>query len=464
MPDSIRLLWYATARKGALPLGTTPPIVAIEQLSRVEDALASVERNPPHVAVVEADGGPAFELIEALGRSWPDVGLVAIVTTEDDAARACRNGATEVLLASAGADALIGAIRRARDVARVAAERPPESDAEQGVATGILGQSPAIAQLREMIARVSATSATVLVRGETGTGKELVARAIHEQSRVGKGPLVPVHAAALPEDLLESELFGYEKGAFTGANVRKPGRLELAAGGTLFLDEIAELTPRMQTKLLRLVQEREFTRLGGTRALKTDARFVAATHRDLGQHVARGEFREDLFYRLNVVTIWLPPLRARRDDIVLLAEHFLARFARASGRKLTFEGDALQLLRAQRWPGNVRQLQNLTERLAVLATTDRIDETSVKLELEGRGGFTTEASQEQLPAAAVEPGGPTLAPGSTLRPLRDQIQRAERMALLKALERAKGNRTVAARLLGVGRRTLYTKLEEHGLL
>jgi len=462
MPDSIRLLWYRT-RKGVLPVGTAPPIVAIDQVSRSEDALASLERNPAHVAVVEVDAAPAWELIEAIGRNWADVGLVAVVASEDDTTRACRHGAAEVLLASASAEATLAAIERARNLARPAAERTPESSLASGASGGILGESPAVSQLRDIIAKVSGTTATVLVRGETGTGKELVARAIHQQSQVASGPLVPVHAAALPEDLLESELFGYEKGAFTGANVRKPGRLELAAGGTLFLDEIAELTPRMQTKLLRLVQEREFTRLGGTRPLRTDARFVAATHRDLEQQVARGEFREDLFYRLNVVTIWVPPLRARRDDIVLLAEHFLAGFAAANGRRLTFDAEALALLRSQRWPGNVRQLQNLTERLAVLATGERIDANAVKLELEGRGGFTTE-SQELVAEPGAAPSAGTLAPGSTLLPLKAQLERAERLALVKALERAKGNRTVAARLLGVGRRTLYTKLEEHGLL
>src|ERR1700687_1658062 len=218
----------------------------------------------------------------------------------------------------------------------------------------------------EPIRRASGGNATVLIRGESGTGKELAARMIHRQSARATGPLIKVQCAALPESLLESELFGYEKGAFTGAACRKPGRVELAQGGTLFLDEIGDLTPMVQVKLLRLLQDREFEPLGGTRSRQADVRFIAATHRDLEAMMAKGEFREDLFYRLNVIPIWLPPLRARPEDAGLLARHFCAVFsAHHQKPETSLDPTALGALRAQKWPGNVRQLQNFIERLVI---------------------------------------------------------------------------------------------------
>jgi two-component system, NtrC family, response regulator AtoC len=436
--------------------------VAIEQLSRKADVFRSLEQNPAHVIVIEPDDEEAFALVERIAQSWPEVGMVVLTVDDTLAARACRLGACEVA-GPADTDALRTAIDRAALRARAAEETPPDSRLSDAPGDGILGSSTAIAQLRELIGRVSPSSATVLVRGETGTGKELCAKALHRQSRSAGGPFVAVHAAALPEELLESELFGYEKGAFTGANQRKVGRIELADGGTLFLDEVAEISPKVQAKLLRLLQEREFSRLGGTQTLRTNARIVAATHRDLEKLVERGEFREDLFYRLNVVTVWLPPLRARREDIGLLAVHLLDQLSKENGRVLRFDPEALELLKAQRWPGNVRQLLNFVERLAVLAAGQRIGEQDVRTELEGKGAFKTEPGPE-IPSADASLAPVTLSPGSSVPLLRDQLARVERQALVHALERAKGNRTVAARLLGVGRRTLYTKLEEHGLL
>jgi two-component system response regulator AtoC len=354
---------------------------------------------------------------------------------------------------------MVEVIARAARRGRVAGEDVGSAEPD----FGLLGSSKPMQQVRELISKLAVSSATVLVRGETGTGKELVAKAIHDQSRASAGPFVPLHAAALPHELLESELFGYERGAFTGATTAKPGRVELAASGSLFLDEIAEISASVQTKLLRLLQEREFSRLGATRTLKTDTRFITATHRNLELMAERGEFRQDLLYRLNVLTVWLPPLRARREDIGELAEHFLERFASQRGEpKLSLEPAALTALCANRWPGNVRELANVLERLSVLTSGGVIREADVKAELEGRGAFTTQPSK-----AGVEPRADfmtTHAPASSVRPLKDHLQKAERAALLRALERAKGNRTIAARLLGVGRRTLYTKLEEHDLL
>jgi len=352
--------------------------------------------------------------------------------------------------------------------------------------SGMLGASPHIVAVKKMVQQVAASSSTVLVRGETGTGKELVARAIHEQSPRAAAPFITVHVAALPETLLESELFGYEKGAFTGATARKAGRVELAEGGTLFLDEIGELSSAMQVKLLRLIQSREYERLGSNRTLKANLRFVAATHRDIEHMVEQGTFREDLFYRLNVVTVWVPPLRARRNDVPLLVRHYFELF-RSSNQKplLKLEDSALRLLQANRWPGNVRQLVNFVERLVVLAMSDAVTVHDVKREMSEQITFLTQAAT--YGASAVESGVPVAGAGSSetpaaadggnvlpppndsvhfssaVRPLREEVRRAEQRALLKALHSAKGNRAQAARLLGISRRTLYTKLEEHGL-
>jgi two-component system response regulator AtoC len=311
-------------------------------------------------------------------------------------------------------------------------------------------------ELAQTITRVANGIATVLVRGESGSGKELVARRIHEESPRAGGPFVKVHCAALPDNLLESELFGYEKGAFTGATARKPGRVELAEGGTLFLDEIGDITPAVQVKLLRVLQDREFEPLGGTRTVKADVRFVAATHRDLQTLVAKGEFREDLFYRLNVVSLWVPPLRARPDDIEHLAVHFCQTVAASNGRgSIGLDVQALDLLKKHSWPGNVRELQNFVERLVVLSSGPRISAADVARELKrpaGPIGFALATSNS--PAAKEE---------SSVVELEAAVQKAERRALEKALKSANGNRAVAARLLGISVRSLYYKLEQHQL-
>jgi len=298
----------------------------------------------------------------------------------------------------------------------------------------------------------------VLVRGESGSGKELVARRIHDESPRARGPFVKVHCGALPDNLLESELFGYEKGAFTGATARKPGRVELAEGGTLFLDEIGDITAAVQVKLLRVLQDREYEALGGTRTMKADVRFVAATHRDLEQLVTKGDFRQDLFYRLNVVSLWVPPLRARPGDIEALAVHFCRTVAASNGRgSIGLDVAALDLLKKQAWPGNVRELQNFVERLVVLASGPRISAGDVERELKrptGTMGFALASGYVPVPAAKEE---------SSVIELGAAVEKAERRALEKALKSANGNRAVAARLLGISVRSLYYKLEQHGI-
>jgi transcriptional regulator with PAS, ATPase and Fis domain len=283
----------------------------------------------------------------------------------------------------------------------------------------------------------------VLVRGETGTGKELVARAIHDQSSRSGESFVKVHCAALPETLLESELFGYEKGAFTGATRQKPGRLELADGGTLFLDEIGDISPATQVKLLRVLQDREFERVGGTSTLTADVRFIAATHRDLDQMVGEGEFREDLFYRLNVLPIWTPPLRERPGDVAELSRFFCGQFAEQAGRDIRLADDAVEALEGWKWPGNVRELQNFVERLVVMSDGDVIEASDVSRE------FARGPSKSGTPAGAGT--------------LEEEVRRTQERTIRDALKRCGNNRTRAARVLGISRRTLYNKLDELGI-
>jgi two-component system response regulator AtoC len=432
--------------------------------------------------LLRVERSDAEAVTHQLSQKWPDVPVLA--WGRDDAMverLALAGGAVSYVATPVSRAELVRALEAAlsRNRATTAVAARPIIGAK------LLGESPLLGAVRDKIARVAAGRATVLVRGETGTGKEVVARAIHAHSSRHTAPFLVVHAAAVPDTLLESELFGYEKGAFTGATTRKPGRVELAEGGTLFFDEIGDVSAAMQVKLLRLIQEREYDRLGGTRTQRADVRILAATHRDLEDMTARGAFREDLFYRLNVVTLWLPPLRARREDIADIVRHYLEVLRVENGKpKLTMDEAALRLLQAQRWPGNVRQLVNFVERLVVLAQGGVISAEDVRHDLEEQLEFLTQASALDARPPAMIPSAPPhalsveepaleslertapVAPGvnfvsSAVRPLREDLRRAEQRALVKALRSARGNRALAARMLGISRRTLYTKLEEH---
>jgi two-component system response regulator AtoC len=453
---------------------------ALEAASRLEVTLFDVVL--AELGATPVAPGMSLSELRGLAERWPDLPLVACAALAGDELieQAVAAGAIEYLSLPASPAALDVALAPALERRESVGLESPHVSRD----VGLLGSSPQMAAVRDRVARVASGIATVLVRGETGTGKELVARALHAESARAAGPFIRVHAAALPDALLESELFGYEKGAFTGAHARKPGRVELAEGGTLFFDEIGELTAVMQVKLLRLLQEREFERLGGTRTLRADVRFVAATHRDLENLVQQGRFREDLFYRLNVVAIWVPPLRARREDALQIANHYLRVYREASGKpRLRFHDSALGFLVGQRWPGNVRQLVNFIERLVVLAQRDTITLEDVQRHLNEQMDFLTQAAEHVgapvLPTSRMVEPEPRLASNSTtpaallaaptrhfssaVRPLREDVRRAEERALLKALQYAGGNRALAARMLGVSRRTLYTKLEEHGI-
>ncbi len=476
------VLLVSIAMQSALLAPLAAHGLAVTRVNDVESAMSALSSQLFDLALVELEGSLGVEVVRSLAEKYPDVPLVAAGPETDELVRtALAAGACELLSLPLAVGALDLALSSALSRCQVAPLESPHVSSQ----VGLLGGSPLLVAVRERTQRVASGSATVLVRGETGTGKELVARAIHAQSQRQSGPFVRVHVSALPDALLESELFGYEKGAFTGATARKPGRVELAEGGTLFFDEIGEISMAMQVKLLRLIQEREYERLGGTRTLQADVRFVAATHRDVEHMVEVGTFREDLFYRLNVVTVWLPPLRSRRDDIPLIAQHYLRVFREKNGKpELDFDDAALGLLTAQRWPGNVRQLVNFVERLVVLAESPSIGADEVRRHFEEQMAFLTQAAASSQdgrvesappPVIATEPepvvpaSKPEDAPAdelsfsSAVRPLREDMRRAERRALLKALHYASGNRALAARMLGVSRRTLYTKLDEHAL-
>jgi DNA-binding NtrC family response regulator len=305
----------------------------------------------------------------------------------------------------------------------------------------IIGQSPAVVKLKELIQQVARTDATVLIQGESGTGKELVARAFQALSDRADKPFVICNLAALPRDLLESELFGHEKGAFTGAIRQRQGRFELANGGTLFLDEIGEMPLETQVKLLRVLQEHEFERVGGMEPIQTDFRLIAATNSDLKQLIQKGEFREDLYFRINVVSVRIPPLRERREDIPLLTGHFLQLYNSRYGTARELNRQARDVLLRYHWPGNVRELENAIERAVVTSAGTTIEPDDLPEEVRG--------------AAAPVGGGETFPPGLTL----DEVDR--RYALAE-LERLGGNKTQLAKSLGIGLKTLYRKLEAWG--
>jgi two-component system response regulator HydG len=371
-----------------------------------------------------------------------DVIMLTAFGTVEEAVQAMKDGAYDFLTKPFQRAQLIRLIRKALERrALIAENRALQQRLNDLLRQGaVIGASPAFQRMMTLIEQVASSSATVLVQGESGSGKELAARAIHERSTRRAGPFVAVNCAALPETLLESELFGYERGAFTGAAGRKEGRFELADGGTLFLDEVADLSPVTQPKILRVLQEGEFERLGGTRTLKVDVRILAASNQDLAQLVRDKRFREDLYYRLNVITITVPPLRERREDIPLLAHHFLRVYAAKNNRKLDgFSEEAMARLEGYAWPGNVRELENAVERAVVLARGSLIE-------------------VQDLPSIVVE-GRP---PADWVKaiPLGTPLAEVEQRLLEETLRQTKGNKTLAAKLLGIDPKTVFRKVKQ----
>jgi two-component system response regulator AtoC len=399
------------------------------------------------IAGASDDARQRSDLLERLSELSPELAVLGLLEGEEHAGSS-RLGATafDFIARPLDEESTRDTVLRALRAARLSQARPAATPLPS--LNDVLVRSPAMRSSMALLERVAPSDATVMIRGESGTGKEVVARRLHELSGRAHGPLIKVHCAALPEQILESELFGYERGAFTGAHARKPGRVELAERGTLFLDEIGEISMSVQVKLLRLLQDRQYERLGGTKTLSADVRFVTATHRNLEQMVRRGTFREDLYYRLNVVRLDLPPLRDRRDDIEPLARHFCALANRASGRSVSLSPEALARIVRADWRGNVRELQNFVERLVVLSERDVVSEQDARLEQEhALGGLGSND-------ASVE---------SSVLSLDAALRRAERHALEKALRKAGGNRALAARILGVSRRALFYKLREYDI-
>jgi two-component system response regulator HydG len=360
--------------------------------------------------------------------------------TVEDAVAAMKEGAYDFITKPFRRVQLERTIRKAAEKqALVLQNRELQRRLAEMEGTGqLLGTSAAMRRLLETVTQVAPSSATVLIQGESGTGKELVANALHAGSPRQGRPLVKVNCAALPETLLESELFGYEKGAFTGAVARKAGRFELAHGGTLFLDEIGELSAPTQAKLLRVLQDGEFERVGGTQSLRVDVRVVAATNADVAALVREKRFREDLFYRLNVITVQIPPLRERREDIPLLAQHFLRRFAQKNGKGITgFTEEALDLLQSHPWPGNVRELENVIERAVVLTRSSAISPADLPETLAG-----SDSAARHL----------VISIGTPLEEVEDRL-------IEETLRYTKGDKTLAAKLLGIATRTIYRRMK-----
>ena len=412
-----------------------------------KEALAIAAERPPEVVVTdlkmpEMDG---MTLLEKLRESDRDLPVIVCTAFGDvsSAVGAMRAGAADYLTKPIDFDALLVSIDRARErrALRVEAEnlRRQLCDRDAEGLQGLIGASPAMQKVYRTARQVASSRATVLITGESGTGKGELARAIHTLSPRGKHPLVSLHCAAVPETLLESELFGHERGSFTGADKRRVGRFEQANGGTLFLDEIGEISPLVQTKLLRVLQERTLERVGGNETIAVDVRVIAATNRDLGAEVREGRFREDLYYRLNVVHLDMPPLRLRGSDVIVLANAFLRRFAEDNKKPVEdFTEEARTKILAHRWPGNVRELENAIERAVVLCEGPRIE-------------------ADDLPFEAAQPmKGPVRVPGATMAEI-------ERWAILASLEATGGSTTKAAELLDISVRTIQYRLHEYGL-
>ena len=339
-------------------------------------------------------------------------------------------------------------------------ERKPAGSEAESAALGLVGGSASMRLVQEAIARVSDSQATVLVRGESGTGKEVAARAIHLNGPRSKRPFVPLHCAAVSETLLESELFGHERGAFTGAVDSRKGRFESAEGGTLFLDEIGDIPPATQVKLLRVLQEKCFERVGGSRSISVDVRVISATHRDLEAMVRVGTFREDLYYRLNVVPITLPPLREREGDVPLLIEYFLSRVSRDSRRRVRFGDDLLALMTRYHWPGNVRELQNCVERLVVMANPHHDLITFETIPVSLRGYF---ADMKQVTGGEEHPTTGRERVPRKAQPLGASLQEIERDQLLTTLKRTGWIQARTARALGMTPRQVAYKIRKYGI-
>jgi len=393
------------------------------------------------VRMARMDGMEAFSRIHAINPSLPVI-IMTAYSSVDAAVEAIKYGAYDYLTKPLDFDRLRLTLERAvdrKEVEEKKQERKKIDSVELSKPSAIIGTSAPMLELLEMISYVAPTEATVLITGESGTGKELVAAELHNNSERHTGAFIRVNCAALAESILESELFGHEKGAFTGADRERDGKFIQAAGGTLFLDEIGETSHAMQVKMLRVLQEHELQRVGGEETIRTDVRIIAATNRDLEEEVRKGNFREDLYYRLNVVTVDVPPLRKRGEDIALLIQFFVEKFAAKNRRNVAgVTPEFMQMLASYQWPGNVRELENAIERGVILMRGDQLTEKSLPLPIQKQNQDKEEVQME----------------GASL-------QEVEKQQILKTLEETGGNKSEAARRLGITRKTLQSKLQKY---
>ena len=441
----------------------------VEGAADGKQALARLDERTFDIVLldIKLPGMDGMELLRRIRAVSPDI-LVIMITafaSVETAVQALKDGAYDYVTKPFDPDDLNRLVRRAIQQRALATEnrRLRESVEELIRVDDIVGESDGIRKVIDLIATVSRTDATVLIRGETGTGKELVARAIHANSKRRYFPIITMNCGAVPDDLLESELFGHERGAFTGASHRRKGKIELANGGTLFLDEVGNVSPRMQMELLRVLETKRFMRLGGSREVEVDFRLISATNRDLERAVREGRFREDLYYRLNVFGIDIPPLRERRGDIDPLARHFVDSFSRAMARPATrLAAESVRLLERYHWPGNVRELRNVIERAMVVCRGDQIDPEHLRFQfpdLDGRGpSRVQDGSADSDPPP---PDGPTSR--APLEAEDDTLAAMEKAHIARVLKECEGNVAKASRSLGIDRVTLYAKIKKYDI-
>jgi two-component system nitrogen regulation response regulator GlnG len=435
--------------------------ISFRLFSSAPEALAALENTAPQVVVsdIRMPGGSGLQLLEAIKERYPNLPVIIMTAYSDleSAVAAFQGGAFEYLPKPFDVDHAIDLIRRAMDESL----RQNEVAEVLDVVPEILGQAPAMQEVFRAIGRLAQSQATVLINGESGTGKELVARALHRHSQRAAKPFIAINTASIPKELLESELFGHERGAFTGAQAMRRGRFEQAEGGTLFLDEIGDMPPDLQTRLLRVLSENHFYRVGGHQPIRANVRVITATHQDLEKRVGEGLFREDLFHRLNVIRLRLPPLRERREDIPLLARHF----AQASARELGVEpkrltDDAIKYLASRDWPGNVRQLENVCHWINVMAPGVTVDVKGLPPEL--RDDASQSGDDDWISALEREIER-RLQRGET--PILNDLNRQfEATLIMRALSHTGGRRIEASHLLGMGRNTLTRKIQELNLV
>ncbi len=442
-PKMLRLLEMSLAEEGFATHAAPDAETGLKLLRQQKVDLVLTDLKLP--------GMNGLEFLQAVKRANAAIPVVVMTAygTVETAVEAMKAGASDYVLKPFSLEEIKLIAKKELDVHRLREENRSLREAlgKRYEFANIVAKSAKMQEVLATVERVAPSNSTVLLGGESGAGKDLFARAIHQHSRRATGPFVKINCTAIPENLLESELFGYEKGAFTGAVTSKPGKFELADKGTIFLDEIGDVPSTIQAKLLRVLQEREFERLGGTKTLKVDVRVIAATNQDLRAALEQGTFREDLYYRLNVVPINIPPLREHREDIPYLVDHFVSRCARESGKAITgITPAAMKLLKDFHWPGNVRELENIIERAVALTSGATLDVGDIRLD----------TGPAKTAAPGAEGSVPFPPPGTTLEQLEDEI-------IKEALRRANGNKSQAARMLGLSRNALRYRLSKMGV-